>query len=513
MAGLLAATLGCTNSTEFNCQDDKDCSSDGQCEPSGFCSFPDPQCPSGRRYGELAGVGLENECVVPGETAGSSGTAGGTTSETSSAQTSESTTTGSVTSSSESGMAETSTGSIPGTIDPCPPLPAPRKGGTTVSVEPSQAAELVGLLGTAAADTTFLLASGTYETTGRLELNAPGVVLRSASGNPEDVVIDASAVGSSAVAMLQAQTMVAELTIRGANTHQIHVSSEEPGDLVEGARIYRVHFIDPAQSAVRVNFNAAAADNGELACSTMEMTQARRDAPFCDAVSGMVAFAAAGWTVRDNIISGFWCAEGPARPAIAFSQSSYDNQVFRNSIRNSSIGIRMGLDQGVATEDYRPIPNPGCSDGYYGHHRGTVQNNIISADDAAMATSESGFYAGITAWQVCETEITHNTVFSSIGENSSIQYRFDRTIATFYNNLVSGELVVRDDAGAPVLGNIEGAAASMFVSPLEGDLHLVPGAAAIDMGANLGEAAVAYDVDGQERVDAPDVGADEVFPR
>ncbi len=86
-------------------------------------------------------------------------------------------------------------------------------------------------------------------------------------------------------------------------------------------------------------------------------------------------------------------------------------------------------------------------------------------------------------------------------------------MATFYNNLVSGTLVVRDDAGAPVVGNIEAAAPSMFVNPLEGDLHLVPGAAAVDLGANLGEATAVYDIDGQERVDAPDVGADELFAR
>lgn len=506
----MAVMLGCTNARTFNCQDSEDCSSNGQCEPSGFCSFPDSECPSGRRYGELAGVGLANECVIPGDDGTGEATAT-TTGETSGAQTSESTTTSETTSGSESGMQESSTGSMPGTLDRCPPLPAPPRGGTTVRVEPSQAAELAALLNVAAADTTFLLASGTYEITGRLELDAPGVVLRSASGNPEDVVIDASGVMNSAVAMLREQTMVAELTIRGATAHQVHVTSEDAADLVDGARIYRVHFIDPGQSAVRVNFNAAPADNGELACSTIEMTQTRRDAPNCLAASGVAGFSTAGWTVRDNTFEGFWCAEGLARAVISFTESSYDNQVFRNSIRNSALGIRFGVEED-RTEDHRPIPNPAC-DGYFGHHRGMIRNNVVSADDAAMATSAEKFFSGIAVWQVCGTEVSHNTVVSSIGGSSSIQYRYDRTVATFYNNLVSAELTVRDDAGAPVLGNIERAAASMFVSPLEGDLHLVPGASAIDMGANLGEASAVYDVDGQERVGAPDVGADEVFPR
>ena len=38
---------------------------DGTCEPNGFCSFPDTDCPSGSRYGEHAGAGLANTCVEP----------------------------------------------------------------------------------------------------------------------------------------------------------------------------------------------------------------------------------------------------------------------------------------------------------------------------------------------------------------------------------------------------------------------------------------------------------------
>lgn len=36
----------------------------GYCEPTGYCSFDDEICPSGRRYGELAGNGLADACVT-----------------------------------------------------------------------------------------------------------------------------------------------------------------------------------------------------------------------------------------------------------------------------------------------------------------------------------------------------------------------------------------------------------------------------------------------------------------
>lgn len=56
---------GCPSTEVFVCISDDDCNSqtDGQCEPTGFCSFPDEACATGRRYGEAAGDGLSRRCV------------------------------------------------------------------------------------------------------------------------------------------------------------------------------------------------------------------------------------------------------------------------------------------------------------------------------------------------------------------------------------------------------------------------------------------------------------------
>ncbi len=62
--GLLGS--GCPSNT-FSCLDDAACtdagSGPGRCEATGFCSFPDAACASGRRYGGLAGGGLAGACV------------------------------------------------------------------------------------------------------------------------------------------------------------------------------------------------------------------------------------------------------------------------------------------------------------------------------------------------------------------------------------------------------------------------------------------------------------------
>ncbi|MEM6290667.1 MAG: hypothetical protein AAGA54_05355 [Myxococcota bacterium] len=72
--GLLMAVSGCIQFDTFACADEDDCVLNGlggQCEASGYCSFPDPGCDSGFRYSEHAPSDLSRACVDA--SAGSSG--------------------------------------------------------------------------------------------------------------------------------------------------------------------------------------------------------------------------------------------------------------------------------------------------------------------------------------------------------------------------------------------------------------------------------------------------------
>jgi hypothetical protein len=62
---------GC-GAAAFNCATDDVCD-EGLCEPTGYCSFFDPTCPSGRRYGEHSG-GLSGQCVPADEATGDAST-------------------------------------------------------------------------------------------------------------------------------------------------------------------------------------------------------------------------------------------------------------------------------------------------------------------------------------------------------------------------------------------------------------------------------------------------------
>lgn len=107
-AELLALlTLAACGEPVFQCLDDPQCD-DGFCEPTGYCSFDDPDCPSGRRYGDLAGGDLGGTCVDLEGTA---------TSQDPTTSTDPFTTT-TLTTSQTSSMSDTSTDSDPVTTTP-----------------------------------------------------------------------------------------------------------------------------------------------------------------------------------------------------------------------------------------------------------------------------------------------------------------------------------------------------------------------------------------------------------
>ncbi|MEM6292151.1 MAG: hypothetical protein AAGA54_12825 [Myxococcota bacterium] len=121
----LCLVTACGESS-FSCSDDEQCARDGGvgfCELDGYCSFPDDECNSGRRYGGSAPAGVAGTCVTtmggsgvtgvptgPSSAGGTDSTSGGATT----AETLEEGSTGATSqaedASSSDGAAESSTG-------------------------------------------------------------------------------------------------------------------------------------------------------------------------------------------------------------------------------------------------------------------------------------------------------------------------------------------------------------------------------------------------------------------
>lgn len=68
MALGLGVVLGCSGSAAFLCETDASCQQagvSGLCQATGYCSFPDGECPSGQRYGAHVESSLAQTCVEP----------------------------------------------------------------------------------------------------------------------------------------------------------------------------------------------------------------------------------------------------------------------------------------------------------------------------------------------------------------------------------------------------------------------------------------------------------------
>lgn len=392
----------------------------------------------------------------------------------------------------------------------CPPLPP--SGGPVLHV--STVPELQAAVNGAASGTTILVADGTYALDGAyLRFATAGVTLRSASGDREAVILDGNDITTEIVQIVASGVTIADLTLREAVHHPVHVMSTQSSDTLD-TWIYNVHIVDPGQQAIKINPAGTPPshypDDGTVACSHIELTAAGRARIGPDCYTGGIdAHQAQGWVIRDNLIEGFWCPQGLSEHAIHMWVSSRDTLVERNVLRNNARSVGFGMREDGSARTYADDPCPGADGGYVDHYGGAIRNNFVFAGDGDLLASASGFDCGICLWQACGARVLHNTVASTQAPFSSIEWRFDRTDIDVVNNLVTHNL--RDRGGtARLSGNLEGQPLSTFVDGDRGNLHLSAGAtAAIDQVA--APADVSEDIDGDPRPigGASDIGADE----
>ncbi len=397
----------------------------------------------------------------------------------------------------------------------CPALPPPT--GTTVTVDSEQAIRDAVIAATPG--TTILIADGTYNLSANgyyLWIDTPNVTLRSASGQRSSVILDDNYGGTETITIAASDVTIADLTLKRAGTHPIHVVSTDNGSTLN-TLIYNVHIIDPGQQAIKINPHAGKVnftDDGVVACSTMELTDAGRAKVWeingsCY-TGGVDGHQSRGWEVRDNVIKGFWCPQGLSEHGVHFWTGSRDTLVERNMFINNARGVGFGLRESGSGRTYSDGPCPDAN-GHVGHFGGMIRNNFIFASRAELFDSQSGADGGIALAQACGTLVMHNTVAFTQAPFAAIEWRFSNTDADLMNNLVTHNLMDRGGA-ANLSGNLSDQPLSLFIDGPNGDLHLDSNAGvAIDQATSVTAGLCSDDFDGQMRPvgTAGDIGADE----
>jgi len=388
----------------------------------------------------------------------------------------------------------------------CPALPAP--GGNIVNV--STVTQLVNAVNGAASGDTILIADGQYNLDGAyLRIDTPQVTLRSASGNRSSVVLDGNYATTEIIQIVASDVIVADITLREAYYHPIHVMTGDADTL--NTLIYNVSIIDPGEQAIKINpAGSGYPDDGTIACSHIQLTDAGRPHIRNNCYTGGIdAHQARNWTIRDNVIEGFWCASGLSEHGIHMWRGCRDTTIERNVLNNNARGIGLGLVTSGTGRTYGDNPCPDAT-GYVDDFGGIIRNNFVFANSRSLFSSNSGFDTGIAIWNSCHTQVLHNTVASTQTPSaSSIEWRFDNTEVELRNNLVTNRLWDRG-GDSTLSGNLDYQLLSLFVDGSNGDLHLAETAVvAIDQVGSLSD--VVDDIDGDSRPigAAADIGADE----
>lgn len=384
---------------------------------------------------------------------------------------------------------------IPEWIRPAPPLAKPT--GRTIRV--ATAAQLINAVDTVKPGTTILLADGTYLLPRGLILRENGLALRGQSGDRDKVILDGSKSPDKHIVMVKGadDVLIANLTIQNCMRDGVNIKGEMD---TQRTRIYNCMFRNlwvrcikgTAPLRVRKGLSEPRSEpdlwrrrpTGGSIRYCLFLQERRKpydDWKGGDYIGGIDVMWLKDWVIADNVFVGIRGKHGDARGAIFIWQHSENVIVERNLILNCDAGICFGNAWGPPLH---------------------VNNGIIRNNFVVGGTNRPV--------EVCKTRnvlVCNNTIWATDLTLPSVHFHQGAEGGRFYNNLVHGRVKLAPivKSGNNIIGDLKG----YFIAPLKGNLHLTENAkAALGKGKPLAE--VSDDFDGQERMPAPDIGADEI---
>src|SRR5574341_411241 len=387
----------------------------------------------------------------------------------------------------------------------CPKLPPPDSQTKVVAIQGGEVAALLSAAQSNSPGTTVRLDDGVYTLAPKqsVEVLVPALVIRSKSGNRDGVIIQG---GHNNIVVSASGVVIADVTLRQPHFHNIQIRGEKG---LSGTQVYNVHMVDAGKQFVKINtgdgLSGRFADNGLVACSRIEYISFSKgtDVTKADYTNGLEILAGKGWLIRDNVFRRIRSQAGPAGAAILVWKNSRQTTILRNLIVDSWRGIALGLSAPDAL-------SRGGSQVFYDHQDGLVENNVFLAlHEPADAAIENHFARN--------SRIFHNTVYKREGLPHAvpwaIEYRYPPTTAIIENNLTNQAIVKRNPLpiqDAELAGNVTEAQATWFRDVLGEDIHLSPGAPAINQGLPLPDIVTDMDGDPRPAGSGYDAGADEV---
>ena len=363
----------------------------------------------------------------------------------------------------------------------------------------------VNTVNAAGVPATILLSDGTYVLdVSMLHITCPGLIVRSAGGHRNAVVVRGPDEGTAAalrhVFLLSANDVViADMTLGYCRHHGIQIQGESPRD-VSGTWVHNCRLVNCNEQFIKGSSSGGdpvGATDGIIENCLFEFTGGWAYQYY---TGGIDIHKGVNWIVRDNLFRNIRNPSGQsglAEHAVHFWKRCPTHPqnviVERNLIVNCDRGIGFGLG--------------GTDDGHNGG-ASVIRNNMVYNDGTGGHTD-----VGIGLESASGVSVDHNTVVVP-SYWAPMEYRFAGcSNVVFRNNLTDKAIRNRNNAPAAAMtGNVESGESAWFRDMAGGDLHLTAGAhGALDRGC---AGAAADDVDGDTRpwMGGPDVGADEYRP-
>lgn len=378
-----------------------------------------------------------------------------------------------------------------------PPMPPP----TGQVIRVSNADELFRAASEVKPGGTIMLADGHYMMPRYFAITTDDVTMRSASGDREKVILDgAKSRHGELVGITKCSGVsIADLTIQNVSHNGFKLNSDTNVQKVTIRNCVIHNIWQRGIKGVRVpeeNRDVMRPKNCRIEYCLFyndrpkQFSDDPRDTPENfngNYVGGIDVMYAKNWVISDNVFIGIRGRTGEARGAIFMWHDAQDCIVERNIIIDCDTGICLGnSSRGPGTLLH-------CS-------RFIVRNNFVTR------APENGILADYTR----DCKIVHNTVHDPTSRlRRLIRVVHDNDGLLVANNLLSGPpLRNESDSEITFRNNVTGNAASAFVDPEHGDLHLkkkIPGI--VDSADPIPE--VVDDIDRQSRKGKPDIGADE----
>jgi hypothetical protein len=336
---------------------------------------------------------------------------------------------------------------------------------------------------------TILIADGTYTLNALLHITSDNVMIRSASGNRNNVVLLGKGMSGNVghiFLVAASHVTIADITMGEVYYHAIQVQGEQGANdlLVHNTRIFNTH-----EQMIKGSYSPATnqgSDNGIVRCSLLEYTANFGPQYY---IGGIDIHRGANWTVQNNTFKNIRSPKNGtiAEHAIHFWSNSANPLIEKNIIINCDRGIGLGLG------------SSGCSGG-------TIRNNTIYGNNSGLNSD-----VGIALETATNVHVSHNSIFFDYNYPNAIEYRFAASTGNIIiNNLTNKAISSRNSGQATVRNNVTNAVSAWFINSTQGDLHLASSVAAlIGMGETI--ATVTEDMDCDPRPDGEfDIGADQL---